>query len=83
MFVVCRDHQKRAVGLLVGNSPTFRTADMERQSQILARVAELIDSGELRATRNRTLAGLSAATVSQAHEIMAAGHQIGKLVIAY
>jgi zinc-binding alcohol dehydrogenase family protein len=62
---------------------TFRTADMERQGQILARVAQLIDSGELRTTRNRTLAGLSAATVSQAHEIMAAGHQIGKLVIAY
>jgi zinc-binding alcohol dehydrogenase family protein len=62
---------------------TYQTADMARQGQILSQVAVLIDSGKLVTTRTRTLEGLSAATVSQAHEIMAAGNQIGKLVIAY
>ena len=59
------------------------TEDMAVQGEILTRVAALIDEGRVRTTRNQTLTGFSAETVQQAHDTVAAGHNLGKLVIAY
>lgn len=61
----------------------FSTADMARQGQILARVARLVDDGIIRTTEQKTLHGLSAATLKKAHAIIETGRMIGKLVVAY
>lgn len=61
----------------------FGTADMARQGQILARVARLVDDGIIRTTEQKTLHGLSATTLKEAHAIIETGRMIGKLVVAY
>ncbi len=61
----------------------FGTADMARQGQILARVARLVDGGIIRTTETKTLRGLSAGTLKEAHGIIETGRMIGKLVLAY
>lgn len=63
--------------------PLHQPADMARQGDILTRIAALYDAGRLRPTRTRTLHGLSPATLAQAHEVLATGRQIGKLVITF
>ena len=60
----------------------FRTADMAEQGQILERVAQLIDRGELRGTHTRTLGPINAAHLREAHRRLEAGTSIGKLVLA-
>ena len=59
----------------------FRTPDMERQGAILESVARLVDDGRLRATLSRTLSGLSAASVREAHLRQRTGAMVGKQVI--
>lgn len=61
--------------------PVMRTADMARQGDILARVAQLFDAGRLTGTRTDTLDGLSPETVQEALERQNSGRQIGKIVI--
>jgi len=61
----------------------FGTADMGRQGQILARVARMVDDGVIRTTEQKTLNGLSAATLKEAHTIIETARMIGKLVVAY
>lgn len=63
--------------------PVFRTRDMARQGEILAQVAALFDAGQLVSTRTRTLDGLNAASVAEAHRLLAEGRTTGKLVIRY
>ncbi len=61
----------------------FGTKDMARQGRILARMARLVDDGIIRTTETRTLNGLSADTLKEAHGIIETGSMIGKLVVAY
>ncbi|MGI9370441.1 MAG: zinc-binding alcohol dehydrogenase family protein [Ruegeria sp.] len=61
----------------------FGTKDMARQGRILARMARLVDDGIVRTTETRTLNGLSADTLKEAHGIIETGSMIGKLVVAY
>jgi NADPH2:quinone reductase len=56
----------------------WQTADMVKQGLILDRVAELIDSGELRTTQTRDFGAMSPATLMQAHQAIQAGTMIGK-----
>ncbi|GAA2183154.1 zinc-binding alcohol dehydrogenase family protein [Brooklawnia cerclae] len=60
---------------------TFKTPDMGRQGEILARVAELLDAGGLRTTLGRRLEGLDAATLREAHRLIETGRSIGKVVV--
>ncbi|MDW2982899.1 MAG: zinc-binding alcohol dehydrogenase family protein [Rhodanobacter sp.] len=60
----------------------FHTRDMAEQGRILARIADLIDAGELRGTRTATLAPINAANLREAHLRLESGHTIGKLVLA-
>jgi NADPH2:quinone reductase len=62
---------------------TFQTEDMSEQHHILNRVAELADAGRLRTTLTRTLTGFTAENHRQAHELVEAGHMIGKVAISY
>jgi NADPH2:quinone reductase len=57
------------------------TADRAEQGRILARVAQLIDAGELRGIARETLAPIDAATLREAHRRVASGSGIGKLVL--
>jgi NADPH2:quinone reductase len=57
------------------------TADRAEQGRILARVAQLVDAGELRGNARETLAPIDAATLREAHRRIASGRGIGKLVM--
>ncbi|MBD8872203.1 zinc-binding alcohol dehydrogenase family protein [Rhodanobacter sp. DHB23] len=61
--------------------PRFRTPDMAEQGRILARVAQLVDAGELKGIRHDTLSPISAANLREAHRRLESGSGIGKLVL--
>lgn len=60
----------------------YQTPTMSSQQAILNRVSALLDQGELQSTLTRTLTPISAATLRQAHELVASHHMIGKVVIS-
>lgn len=62
--------------------PRFRTHDMAEQGRILARVAELIDAGELKGIQRDTLSPINAANLREAHRRLESGKTIGKLTLA-
>ncbi|MBD2720136.1 zinc-binding alcohol dehydrogenase family protein [Synechococcus sp. FACHB-909] len=59
----------------------FQTADMGRQGEILDRIAELFEAGELRPTLGRTLSPINAANLAIAHAQLASGRTIGKIAL--
>ncbi|WP_422378458.1 zinc-binding alcohol dehydrogenase family protein [Roseibium sp.] len=61
----------------------FGTPDMQRQGEILARMARLVEDGVISTIETRVLNGLSSATLKQAHEIIEKAAMIGKLVVRY
>jgi NADPH2:quinone reductase len=62
--------------------PRFRTADMGEQGRILGRIADLVDTGELRTTLAETLSPIDAANLRAAHARLESGRTIGKLALA-
>ena len=62
--------------------PRFRTSDMAEQGRILARVAELVDAGELQSIQRDALSPINAANLREAHRRLESGTSIGKLVLA-
>lgn len=60
----------------------FATPDMQRQHEILKRVAELIDAGELRSALSATLRPIDAANLREAHRRIESGGTIGKIALA-
>ena len=59
----------------------FETADMGEQGRILAQVAELVDDRRIRSTLTTSIDGLDAAGLARAHELVADGTAIGKVVV--
>jgi len=59
----------------------YHTATMITQHDILNRVAQLLDSGQLKSTLNTTLSPISAQNLRRAHQIVGSKHAIGKVVI--
>lgn len=59
----------------------FQTPDMGRQGEILDRLAELLEDGELRPTLGRTLSPINAANLEIAHAQLASGSTIGKIAL--
>ncbi|RDS80626.1 zinc-binding alcohol dehydrogenase family protein [Dyella psychrodurans] len=59
----------------------FKTPDMAEQGRILARVAALIDEGELRGIQREVLSPINAENMREAHRRLESGTTIGKLVI--
>lgn len=59
----------------------FETEDMPRQGEILGRVSELVDAGELRTTLTESLSGLTAVNLREAHRRLESGRTIGKVVV--
>jgi len=60
----------------------FRTPDMAEQGRILARVAALIDAGELKGIQREALSPINAANLREAHRRLESGSSIGKLTLA-
>ncbi len=59
----------------------FETDRMRRQGQILTRMAELVDRGDVRTTMTRHLGAIAAANVREAFDIIRSGQSIGKIVL--
>ena len=58
------------------------TADIARQGEILAKVAQLVDEGRLHSTATQTINGINAANLRQAHQLVERGDMVGKVVLA-
>lgn len=61
--------------------PMFQTDDIERQSELLNRVSELIDNGTLVSTVTQNLGELTADNLKKAHAQQESGRVIGKNVL--
>jgi NADPH:quinone reductase-like Zn-dependent oxidoreductase len=61
--------------------PQFRTADRGRQGEILERLAELVEAGELGSTLTTHLNPISPANLALAHGRLEGGCSIGKIVL--
>lgn len=59
----------------------FNTPDLLSQHDILTRVAQLVDAGELVTTLTKTLSPINAANLRQAHELVESNRMIGKIVL--
>jgi len=66
---------------LMFTSSLFRTADMERQHEILTEVSRLIDGGKLRTTVSETFGPINAANLTRAHALIESGRAKGKVVL--
>lgn len=60
---------------------SFQTEDMIEQHKLLDEVADLIDSGVLRTTLDKTLGKIDAANLKKAHALIEGGRSTGKLVL--
>jgi NADPH:quinone reductase-like Zn-dependent oxidoreductase len=58
----------------------FKTADMQRQHEILNEVAEPLEAGALRTTLTRHLGPITAANIAAGHALVEGGTMIGKAV---
>ncbi|MFI0821934.1 zinc-binding alcohol dehydrogenase family protein [Streptomyces sp. NPDC021098] len=59
----------------------FETPDMAEQGKILDRTSELVDAGTLRTTLRTAITGINVDSLRQAHELVASGKAIGKIVL--
>ncbi|MCD2195479.1 zinc-binding alcohol dehydrogenase family protein [Actinomycetospora endophytica] len=66
---------------LMFTRPLFEPPDMVVQHDLLARTAELVDAGAVRTTLTERLDGLTPENLARAHEQVADGHMVGKVVI--
>jgi NADPH2:quinone reductase len=60
----------------------FGTADIQQQHELLNQVASLIDDGVLTTTFSELVGRINAHELTRAHEAVAGGRSIGKLVLA-
>jgi NADPH2:quinone reductase len=60
---------------------TFQTADMVAQHNILDETAALIEAGVVKGTLTQNLGTINAANLRRAHQLLEAGHVVGKVVL--
>jgi zinc-binding alcohol dehydrogenase family protein len=79
-----RKLKRKAVSLhweLMFTRSLFSTPDMQKQHEILNRVAELIDAGTLRSTANENFGRIDASNLRRAHALLESGRAQGKIVL--
>jgi len=59
----------------------FNAADMDEQSKLLSRVADLVDQGYIQTTSGKNLGTINAENLKAAHEELESGKAIGKIVL--
>ncbi|HEY8876099.1 MAG TPA: zinc-binding alcohol dehydrogenase family protein [Roseateles sp.] len=62
--------------------PLFGTADIAEQGRLLARVAALVDEGQLRTTVSEQFSPINAANLRRAHALVESGRMRGKVVLS-
>jgi NADPH:quinone reductase-like Zn-dependent oxidoreductase len=60
----------------------FQTPDLQAQSQLLNRIAELVDQGQLQSTVNQSLGTINAVNLKKAHALLESHQSIGKVVLS-
>lgn len=60
----------------------FQTPDLQAQSQLLNRIAELVDQGQLQSTVNQSMGTINAANLKKAHALLESHQSIGKVVLS-
>lgn len=60
----------------------FETADMARQHELLTRVAELVDAGQIRTTLADDYGTISADNLKRAHALIESGKAKGKIILS-
>ena len=61
----------------------YHTADMQRQHDILNKLANLLEDGTLKTTRTTTFTGFTVENLKKAHALQESGKSIGKNVIVF
>ena len=61
----------------------YTTEDIEKQHDILNKVADLLDDGTLKSTLTTPLKGFTVENLKEAHRLQESGKSIGKTVIEY
>jgi len=61
--------------------PLYKTADLIEQHRLLNTISALLDQGELKTTLTQTIGSLNPQNLVQAHQQLATGSTIGKLVL--
>jgi NADPH:quinone reductase-like Zn-dependent oxidoreductase len=64
-------------------SETLFKNEMASQGQILNKIANMVEAGDLKSTATTTLAELSPKTLVEAHKLQESGTTIGKTVIGF
>ena len=59
----------------------FNAADMDEQSKLLNRVADLVDQGYIQTTSGKNLGTINAENLKTAHQELESGKAIGKIVL--
>ena len=59
----------------------FNAVDMDEQSRLLSRVADLVDQGYIQTTSGKNLGTINAENLKAAHEELESGKAIGKIVL--
>ena len=60
----------------------FETADMVAQHQLLRRIAEMVDAGNIRTTLSEEFGTINAANLKRAHALVESGRARGKIVLS-
>jgi len=60
--------------------PLYNTPDIEKQSELLNRVSELVDEGKLRTTLTEVAGKIDSAALKQVHSKIESGAARGKIV---
>ena len=60
----------------------YQTDDMITQHDILDKIAQMLDSGNLRCTMTKSLIPLNATNLRKAHKLVESGHMSGKVVVS-
>ena len=60
----------------------YQTEDMISQHDILDKIAQMLDDGQLKCTMTKSLTPLNATNLRKAHKLVESGHMTGKVVIS-
>ncbi|MBB4273688.1 zinc-binding alcohol dehydrogenase family protein [Rhizobium mongolense] len=66
---------------LMFTRPLFSTPDMIEQHNLLNKVSELVDAGNIRTTLSQTVGAINAANMKKAHSMVESGRMKGKAVL--
>ena len=61
----------------------FSTSDIEKQHEILTKIASLVDEGKIKSTLTKTYKGFTVENFKEAHTLSESGKAVGKIAISF